>query len=82
MASKLSTGGSGTADAFKASNSQTNIQILNNIVYQSTDEGIQLEGGTDYLVQYNYVKNPVGDGITFSSYSGTHLLISQALIFR
>jgi hypothetical protein len=64
-------GGSGTADAFKASNSQTNIQILNNIVYQSTDEGIQLEGGTDYLVQYNYVKNPVGDGITFSSYSGT-----------
>lgn len=63
-------GGSGSADAIKASNTQSDIQITNNIVYNSTDEGIQLEAGSDYLVQYNYIKNPAGDGITMSSYSG------------
>ncbi|MCO6464232.1 MAG: HYR domain-containing protein [Saprospiraceae bacterium] len=64
-------GGSGTADAVKASNSQTGITFRYNIVSNSTDEGIQLEAGNDYTISYNYIANPTGDGITLSSYDVT-----------
>lgn len=60
-------GGTGTSDAIKASNSQSNINIENNIVVNATDEAIQLESGDNYLVKNNYILNPAGDGITFSS---------------
>ncbi|MCZ2337605.1 MAG: HYR domain-containing protein [Chitinophagales bacterium] len=64
-------GGSGTADAVKATNSQTGITFRYNIVSNSTDEAIQLEAGNDYTISYNYIANPTGDGITLSSYDVT-----------
>lgn len=71
--------GAGT-DAIKASSTQTNVTVTNNIVYNATDEGIQLEGGTNYTVSNNYVLNPVGDGITLSTYAiykGENMVISN-----
>lgn len=61
-------GGSGAADAVKATISKDNIQIVNNIVVNATDEAIQMEAGVNYLVSKNYILNSVGDGITLSSY--------------
>jgi hypothetical protein len=60
-------GGSGTADAVKAITSQNNIDFKNNIVANSTDEGIQLEAGNNNSIHNNYIFNPIGDGITMSS---------------
>ena len=74
------TSGSGESDAIKASNSQSNITIVNTIVVDATDEAIQLEAGVNYNVSQNYILNPVGDGITFSTYSpfkGTNLAITN-----
>jgi len=61
-------GGVGAADAIKASSSQSNLTVRNNIVANATDEAIQLEAGDTHLVTLNYIKNPVGDGITLSTY--------------
>jgi len=61
-------GGSGAADAVKASSSQNNIEFKNNIVANVTDEGIQLEEGNNNSIHNNYIFNPTGDGITLSSY--------------
>lgn len=74
--------GSGNADAIKAPVSKTNIQILNNIVVNATDEAIQIEAGTDALVSKNYIIRPLGDGITMSSYDssgsvGTNNIVSH-----
>jgi len=66
-------GGSGAADAVKASSSQNNIDFKNNIVANVTDEGIQLEEGNNNSIHNNYIFNPAGDGITMSSYDVTPL---------
>lgn len=75
-------GGSGTADAVKASASQSNITFSNNIVANSTDEGIQLEAGNDILISTNYIYNPIGDGITLSSYDVSPLKGSNQKILN
>lgn len=62
------TGGSGAADAVKASSSQSNIEFKYNIVANVTDEGIQLEAGINNTIHNNYIFSPAGDGITISSY--------------
>ena len=49
------TSGSGESDAIKASNSQSNITIVNTIVVDATDEAIQLEAGVNYNVSQNYI---------------------------
>lgn len=62
-------GGVGIADAVKASSAQSNLTIKNNFVVNATDEAIQLEAGDTHLVTQNFIQNPVGDGITLSTYA-------------
>lgn len=64
-------GGASTNDIVKASASQSDIIIKNNIILDASDEAIQLEAGDNYIVENNYILNPVGDGITISTYAPT-----------